>query len=116
MRSFLLLIFVLCSINAQNLVITSGYSSSLDIFVLDENSGELTLLGTEDIEPNFTFMEIGEDGNSVYFVHEVMEYGDFGQTGAVSFWRKGRDIAGNVLFQKMQVFYFKKTIFHTTDF
>ena len=89
--------------NAQNLAISSGYSNILNIFTINVIDEVLTKVGEQEVEPNFTFLEIGADGQSVYFVHEVTEYGDFGETGAVSFWRKGRDISGNVLFQKMEV-------------
>ena len=43
------------------------------------------------------------DGKSIYLVHEVNDYEGFGQTGAVSLWKKGRDPLGKPIFQKVQV-------------
>ena len=48
-------------------------------------------------------IDVSPDGKAIYIVHEVMSYDDFGETGAVSFWHKGRDIAGKPIFQKVQV-------------
>lgn len=89
--------------NAQNLVFTSGYSSSEQSFLLDLQAGTLSEAGQQDVEPNLTFMDISPDGRDIYLVHEVTQYDGFGDNGAVSLWRKGRDIMGKPIFGKIQV-------------
>lgn len=100
------MVFLLLSVlhvNGQNLVFTSGYSSTEQSFILDLEAGSIAQSGQQEVEPNLTFMDVSSDGKSIYLVHEVMQYEDFGDTGAVSLWRKGRDIAGKPIFQKVQV-------------
>jgi len=111
MRSLVVLIWFLFlgsaaigGANAQNLVFTSGYSQTEQSFILDLEAGSLSEAGQQETEPNLTFMDISEDGKSIYLVHEVTEYEGFGQTGAVSLWKKGRDPLGKPIFQKVQTF------------
>ena len=98
----LLLVSIFC-IQAQDLAITSGYSSSERSFLLDLGSGSLSPAGDQDWEPNLTFMAVSQDGKAIYTSHEVTEYGSFGQTGAVSRWLKGRDPMGKPIFGKFEV-------------
>ena len=96
----LLLVSIFC-IQAQDLAITSGYSSSERSFLLDFTG--LSPAGDQDWEPNLTFMAVSQDGKAIYTSHEVTEYGSFGQTGAVSRWLKGRDPMGKPIFGKLEV-------------
>ena len=88
---------------AQNLAITSGFSSSERSFLLDLGSGSLSPAGNQDWEPNLTFLAVSQDGKAIYASHAVKEYGNFGQTGAVSRWLKGRDPMGKPIFGKLEV-------------
>ena len=107
---FALSVSIFC-IHAQDLAITSGYSSSERSFLLDLGSGSLSPAGDQDWEPNLTFMAVSQDGKAIYTSHEVTEYGSFGQTGAVSRWLKGRDPMGKPIFGKFEVqCYFLKNL------
>ena len=110
---FALSVSIFC-IHAQDLAITSGYSSSERSFLLDLGSGSLSPAGDQDWEPNLTFMAVSQDGKAIYTSHEVTEYGSFGQTGAVSRWLKGRDPMGKPIFGKFEVklnlCYFKELV------
>ena len=106
MKVLVVLISIFClHSQAQDLAITSGYSSSERSFLLDLGSGSLSPAGDQDWEPNLTFMAVSQDGKAIYASHEVTEYGSFGQTGAVSRWLKGRDPMGKPIFGKFEVIY-----------
>ena len=100
----LLLLSIFCiHAQAQNLAITSGFSSSERSFLLDLGSSSLSPAGDQDWEPNLTFLAVSQDGKAIYASHAVKEYGNFGQTGAVSRWLKGRDPMGKPIFGKLEV-------------
>ena len=92
--------------SAQQLVITSGYSSVIQFFLLDLEADDPTLYeyGQQDVDPNLTFIDIFSDGRTIYTVHEVEDYDGQGQkSGAVSRWLKGRDVFGKPELNKAQV-------------
>ena len=92
--------------SAQQLVITSGYSSVIQFFLLDLEADDPTLYeyGQQDVDPNLTFIDIFSDGRTIYTVHEVEDYDGQGQkSGAVSRWLKGRDVFGKPELNKVQV-------------
>ena len=97
-------IFCITSLAAgQELAVTSGYGSSERSFLLDLGFGAISEAGSQEWEPNLTFMEVTQDGRALYAVHEVTEYENMGQTGAVSRFIKGRDPMGKPIFQKLEV-------------
>lgn len=91
-------------VQGQNLVFTSGYSSQQKSFILDlEASGEINDFGSQDVDPNLTFIAVSPDSKSIYAIHEVEEYEGLGKTGALSRWLFGRDPFGKPIFKKIQV-------------
>ena len=108
----LLLLSIFCiHAQAQNLAITSGFSSSERSFLLDLGSSSLLHAGDQDWEPNLTFLAVSPDGKAIYASHAVKEYGNFGQTGAVSRWLKGRDPMGKPIFGKLEVWLYLYRVF-----
>ena len=82
-------------------VFTAGYSDLISTYSL--LNGTLSLTQELKLESNMTFVQVVDDKSTLYSVHEVGSYGNFGKSGAVSRWKIGQNSKGLPTFTKLQV-------------
>ena len=75
--------------SAEIKVIVSGYGSQLDTVVFDTETAELTRVNTQDWGTAMTFLDL--QGDNLYAIHEVTEYEEIENDGAISRWTLGSD-------------------------
>ena len=73
--------------NSLSKIFTSGYSDELLIYNVNEETHDISYVEQWNVESNFSFGHVSEKYNSIYFIHEVGEYGGTPDTGAVSRWK-----------------------------
>ena len=73
--------------NSLSKIFTSGYSDELLIYNVNEETHDISYDEQWKVESNFSFGHVSQKYNSIYFIHEVGEYGGNPDTGAVSRWK-----------------------------
>ena len=67
-------------------IFTTGYSNKIVWYTVNEDTLKIEFQGDSEIESNLSFGAVDEVHNSIYFVHEEKQYGNFTNNGAVSRW------------------------------
>ena len=82
-------------------VFTAGYSDLISTYSFI--NGTLILTQELKLETNMTFVQVVDEKSTLYSIHEVGSYGNFGKSGAISRWKIGKDDKGIPTFTKLQV-------------
>ena len=77
-------------------IFTTGYSNQINWYKVDEEHLEISSQGTSEIEPNLSFGAVYDGNDCIYFAHEVGEYGNFSNNGAVSRYTVAKEKKQNV--------------------
>ena len=67
-------------------IFTTGYSNKIVWYTVNEDTLKIEFQGDSEIENDLSFGAFDEVHNSIYFVHEQKQYGNFTNNGAVSRW------------------------------
>ena len=76
-------------------IFTTGYSNKIIWYSVNEAKLKVSFQGESEIEPNLSFGAVDPINKSIYFVHEVRDYGELKNSGAVSRWMVSTEIREN---------------------